>query len=218
VPDIHVPHLEEEDHHTAKPRSRWKSALKLGLEIVLITTGVFLGLAGEQWRESRHHHELADTALRRFRDEFRGNRGEVLRVHDRHVKEMKDLGAYFRAHSSELLDHIVDQRKPMPTPVPDTVTDSAGLDFSAWDFALATQSLAYIDPELVASMSSAYRLQQIYLDAHRSIQQTAYSYTNPVYFLRGVNAYFSDAALYERLLMKRYDDLLPRLDKAIGAK
>ena len=49
-------------------------------------------------------------------------------------------------------------------------------------------------------------------------QQTAYSLTNPVYYLRGVNAYFGDASLYERLLMKRYDDLLPRLDKAIDAK
>ena len=106
----------------------------------------------------------------------------------------------------------------MPTPVPDNVTDSAGVDFSAWDFALATQSLAYIDPDLVASMSSAYRLQQIYLDAHRSIQQTSYSFTNPVYFLRGVETYFGDASLYEDLLMTRYDDLLPRLDKAIGGK
>jgi hypothetical protein len=156
--------------------------------------------------------------LRRFRDEFRANRNEVLRVHDRHVKEMKDLNAYFRAHPSELLAHLLDQRTPIAVPVPDTVTDSAGVDFSAWDFAPATQSLAYIDPELVASMSSAHRLQQIYLAAHRSIQQTTYSFTNTVFFLTGVNAYFSDASLYERLLMKRYDDLLPRLDKAIDTK
>ena len=31
---------------------RWKSVPMLLLEVVLITAGVFLGLLGEQWRES----------------------------------------------------------------------------------------------------------------------------------------------------------------------
>ena len=59
--------------------------------------------------------------------------------------------------------------------MPDMATDSAGVAYAAWDVALATQSLAYIDPDLVASMSSAYRLQQMYEDAHRNIQQAQYS-------------------------------------------
>jgi hypothetical protein len=45
--------------------------LKILLEVVLITAGVFLGLAGESWRESREHRELAEQSLRRFREEFR---------------------------------------------------------------------------------------------------------------------------------------------------
>jgi len=98
------------------------------------------------------------------------------------------------------------------------VTDSADVGFSAWDFALAAQALAYIDPDLVASMSSAYRLQQMYLDAHRAIQQSSYSITNDAYFLRGVTIYFGDAVVYEDLLLQRYDALLPRLDQAVGEK
>jgi len=223
MPDIHVPHLDEEERHageehaaSGKRRPAWKSLLKLGLEVVLISSGVFLGLAGEQWRENVRHRELADVSLRRFRAEFRNNRAQVERVHSRHVTELNGLEAYFSAHGKELFAHVLDQTKPIPSPIPDTVTDSAVFDYSAWELALATQSLAYIDPELVASMSTAYRMQQMYEDSHRAIAQVSYSITNMVYYLRGVTGYFGDAALYEELLLKRYDDILPRLDKAIG--
>ena len=96
------------------------------------------------------------------------------------------------------------------------MTDAAGVDFSAWDFALATESLAYLDPDLVASMSSVYRLQQTYIDAHRSIQQASYSIPNFAVWITGVTTYFGDADLYEDLLLKQYDRILPRLDTAIG--
>jgi len=235
MPHPHLPHLDDEDEHgepqnhaddgrpsdsaPAKPRRgwTWSSLTKIGLEVLLISAGVFLGLAGEQWRENRHHQELAAASLLRFQAEFRANRAEVLRVKDRHATELKGLLAYFNAHQKELEAHLKDGAKPIPTPLPDIVTDSAGVDFGAWDFSLATQSLAYLDPDLVASMSAAYRFQQIYLDAHRAIQQTAYSYTDPVYYLRGLTAYFDDSSLYEELLLKRYDEILARLDKAIAA-
>lgn len=223
--DVHLPHLDDEHeiaHHEApqspKPssRARWKPLLKIGLEIVLIATGVSLGLAGEQWRENRHHRELAEASLHRFRAEFVANRGEVLRVKGRHDQELKNLLAYITANQTALLAHRVDQTKPIPMPVPETVTDSAGVDFAAWDFALATQSLAYLDPDLVASMSSVYRLQQVYLESHRSIQQASYAIPNLDIWLNGVATYFGDASLYEELLLKQYDRILPRLDAALG--
>jgi hypothetical protein len=230
MPDIHVPHLDEEegekdendendereDAVPRRPRPTWKSFLKIGLEVALIGTGVFLGLAGEQWRENVRHRELAHASLQRFRAEFRANRAEVLRVKDRHAKEVQDLEAYFNAHSTELLAHLVDLRKPIPSPVPDNVTDSAGFNYAAWDLALATQSLAYIDPDLVATMSSTYRLQQLCENAHNWIAQASYSGTNVVYLLGGRLTYFGDTVLYEQLLLKQYDDILPRLDNALG--
>jgi hypothetical protein len=107
-------------------------------------------------------------------------------------------------------------RQPLPQPVPDMATDSAGVAYAAWDVALATQSLAYIDPDLVAAMSSAYRLQQMYEDAHRNIQQSQYSSGLPVDLLRGHMAYFGDASLYEELMLKQYDAILSRLDRSIS--
>jgi hypothetical protein len=191
---------------------RTKSLFTIGLEVVLISAGVFLGLLGEEWRETAQHRALADESLRRFRAEFRANKAEVERVHGRHVQQRQALEQYLGEHQAA----VFDARRPLPQPIPDLATDSAGVAYAAWDVALATQSLAYIDPDLVAAMSSAYRLQQMYEDAHRHIQQSQYSSNAPIYLLRGHLTYFGDASLYEQLLLKRYDALLSRLDEAVG--
>lgn len=227
MPDVHIPHLDEDEPALAQAASastvspssasphRRHSVVKILLEVALITTGVFLGLAGESWRESRHHHELAEQSLRRFRDEFKANRAEVLRVHQRHVDEEKGLLAYFKASGPALLAHMLDPSKPLPE-APDNVIDSAGFDYSAWDVALATESLAYIDPELVAKISAAYQMQRVIEKDHDMIAQVSYSFQNQVYWFRGVYGYFGDTVLHENLLLKRLDDLLPRLDQEIG--
>src|SRR5689334_10344173 len=114
MPEVHLPHLEDEEPQEHAPdeqakgeppapqHSRRRSMLKLGLEVVLISTGVFLGLIGEQWRQSTEHRELAQQSLQRFRAEFRANNAEVERVHDRHVREYEGLKRYFADHQTEL--------------------------------------------------------------------------------------------------------------------
>lgn len=194
---------------------RWRSVPMLVLEVVLITSGVFLGLLGEQWREDAEHRKLAAAALEQFRAEFVQNRAEVDRVHQRHVDQLSSLRAYLRTNGAALAARMVDGARPLPLPIPDTVTDSAGVDFAAWDLALATQSLAHIDPQLVADMSSAYRMQEVYWNAHRAIQHTTYNIRDVVFFINGVTAWLGDAVLYERLMKERYDKLIPRLDQAI---
>src|SRR5688572_9680494 len=55
---VHIPHLDEEEAEpTPAPSSsatphRRRSVLRILLEVVLITAGVFLALAGESWREA----------------------------------------------------------------------------------------------------------------------------------------------------------------------
>ena len=61
--------------------------------MVLISADVFLGLAGEQWRENARHRELAEDALGRFRSELRANRKAVADVKDYHVDLLKELNA-----------------------------------------------------------------------------------------------------------------------------
>src|SRR5262245_58964457 len=101
MPETHIPKLE--DHEDPPPATakapplrppRGKSFVKIGLEVLLISVGVFLGLAGEQWREDRRHHELAESSLRNFRSEMAENRKAVEEVKDYHASLLKQLKAY----------------------------------------------------------------------------------------------------------------------------
>ena len=85
MPDIHIPKLEE--------HGRGHSTLKVLLEVLLISTGVFLGLAGEQYRETARHREIAHEALQRFRTEIIANRQAVAAVKDYHVQLRTQLHA-----------------------------------------------------------------------------------------------------------------------------
>jgi uncharacterized protein YjeT (DUF2065 family) len=77
MPDVHVPDI-------GARHGRGRSLLKIALEVLLIATGVFLGLAGEQWREHARHRDMAAEALRRFRAEVAVNRKAVADVKDYH--------------------------------------------------------------------------------------------------------------------------------------
>jgi uncharacterized protein YjeT (DUF2065 family) len=107
MPEVHLPdldgHEEEPDTPSAAPQApqasahprRGKSLVTIGLEVVLITAGVFLGLMGEQWRERAAERELAEASLRRFRTEIQANRKAVADRVDYHTKLRKDLEAFF---------------------------------------------------------------------------------------------------------------------------
>lgn len=59
-------------------------------------------------------------------------------------------------------------------------------------------------------------MQQVIEKDHDAIAQVSYQFTNQVHWFRGVLGYFGDTALHESLLLKRYDELLPRLEKAVA--
>ena len=85
MPDVHVPKLH--DH------AGGRSIVKFVVEVAMIGVGVFLGLTGEQWRETRHQRELAQQALRRFKVEIEANRTAVTKVEDYHAKLFEQLRA-----------------------------------------------------------------------------------------------------------------------------
>ena len=113
VPHVHKPRLEGEEEPSLEPtadppvagspqkadRGRQQSTwlLKVGLEVLLISVGVFLALMGEQWRENAHTRELAEDSLRRFRAEIVANRTAVAAVKDYHDGLLKSLRVYLAA-------------------------------------------------------------------------------------------------------------------------
>jgi hypothetical protein len=224
VPEVHLPHLDDEEEADAGPppeprdagdlfrpgaAHRSKSLLKIGLEVLLISSGVFLGLMGEQWRERAQHRELADESLRRFRDEIVMNRKAVAAVKDYHVTAKEQLDAYVRADAATRQKIDVSLQGIQP----------ASFERSAWDLAFATQSLAHIEPQLAFSLSRIYTLQQGYADLSRGILQAMYLRTpqeNLAGFFAAVAIYYGDIVFYEPKLLKMYDEILPQIDRALG--
>jgi hypothetical protein len=166
MPDIHLPQFddhEEEDAPTAREsahRPRTGSLFKIALEVALIGAGVFLGLAGEQWRENARHRELAEASLRRFRMEISTNRKSVAGVQGYHAALNKNLDLWVAADPNT--------RKTIKVQLQGL--QRALFEHTAWDLALATQSLEYIDPSLAFSLSRIYAgSQQEYSELTRDI-------------------------------------------------
>jgi hypothetical protein len=181
------------------------------LEVLLISLGVFLGLMGEQWREDAQHRELAQKSLRRFRAEIQANRAAITRVEDYHVRLHRELTAYLES----------DQPKtPATYDVQMEGIQPVYFEDSAWNVALATQSLAYIDSELVFALSRIYRGQQAYTDVTAAItESTLYgrSLTADVEgFARSLTFYLGDVVLMEPALLRMYEEVLPQIDRALG--
>jgi hypothetical protein len=204
MPDIHVPKL---DSHGGG-----RSILKILLEVGLISVGVFLGLAGERWRERSHQRELAEQTLRRFRTEILQNRKAVAEVKEYHVTLQKELATELRKPEPQRKGEDVHFNGIRP----------ASFDHAAWDLALGTQSLAYMDADLALALSTVYNVQERYAELTRGLLQAMYI-APPVgdrnsTFFGAVLVYFGDVTLYEPRLLHMYDDLLPMSEKALGEK
>jgi hypothetical protein len=217
MPEVHLPQLDEHEEEAAPAsaspmashRPRGKSLFTIALEVMLIGTGVFLGLAGEQWRERAQHREMAEASLRRFRSEILTNRETVAGIKDYHVTMKKRLDAYFAANAKTRPNLEVKLRGVQP----------AFFEHTAWDLALATQALAYIDSSLAFALSRIYTSQQDYAELSRGVLQAMYV-LNPIKneeaFFGAVVIYYGDIVLWEPKLLSMYDELLPQIDRALG--
>lgn len=186
-----------------------RSYLRIVAEVVLISVGVFLGLMGEQWRERSQQRELARASLVRFRSEFRTNREAVAAVRRHHVDGLKRIQTYLAA----------DARTRAGMPLPFAGTHPAFLEYAGWDVALATQSLAHIPPDLAHAIAHVYSAQRQLDGATRDITHIMYAKAgtgNHVSLLGSMSVYFSDCNLIEPRLIALYDEMIPRLDRAIG--
>jgi len=212
MPDIHLPRVEETEQEEAPaPHARphrTRGVLRILLEIALIATGVFLGLAGEQWRERAHRRELAHEALQLFRTEVETNRKAVAAVKDYHVATLKSIN-----------EHLATKRQGLTSPVKLEGIQPASFERTAWDLAISTQSLNDIDRDLAVALSRVYGAQQNYEELSRGVLQAMYLRTpsdNLDAFLAMVQLYYADIVLLEPRLLKMYEELIPLLDRALA--
>lgn len=185
---------------------------RLALEVALISVGVFLALLGDQWRERAEHRELAQASLRRFRAEIVANRAALAAQAPYHDSTLKALQAFF------------DSGRPKTAANFDVQFHGLGpvaFEQTAWDLAIATQALAYMDQDLAYALSRAYTLQRGYAGQQGAItQSTIYgrSWTQDFEgYWRSVYGYYGDLAYLDPTLLAAYDEVLPRIDRALGA-
>jgi hypothetical protein len=217
MPQVLLPDLDDEDEEPRRtvlppsPAARGKSLLKIGMEVALITAGVFLGLMGEEWRERAEQRELARTSLRRFRTEIANNQKAVAGVKDYHARLKDDVNAYFK----------LENRTPAMLKV--RMTTGLGPVFfeqAAWDLALATGALTHVDSELAFALSRVYTLQQSYAGIQTAILQTTIYGRSATQdfegFWRSLQYYFGDLSYFDPTILKAYDEVLARIDQEIG--
>jgi hypothetical protein len=222
MPDVHVPKLDEHDDEEptapvpapAPISHRRKSFVTIGLEVVLISAGVFLGLMGEQWRERTEHRELAAESLRRFRTEITMNRDALVSQKDYHATLKRELTTLFASDAPRATARNGE-----------TVNMTMGVgpvffEQAAWDLALATQALAYIDADLAFRLSRVYTVQQEYAGLQRAIvQSTIYGRSWTQDFegvFRSILNYMGDVSYFDPELLKAYDEVIPEIDRALG--
>jgi hypothetical protein len=164
---------------------------------------------GEQWRERSEHHELALESLRRFQAEIRTNRAKIAELKDYHV-EMKDrIDIYLSLDAAKRASFNVGLKGIRP----------ASFEHTAWDLAIATQSLTYVDPPLAFALSRIYGAQQFYAGLTGGMMQAMYLRPpgqDPEAFFQTLTLYYSDIVIHEPGLLAMYDDVLPQLDRAVG--
>jgi hypothetical protein len=190
-------------------RRRSGSVAAMVVQVVLIAVGVFLGLAGEEWREDRENRRLATETIRRFRTEVATNRDAVLGVKDYHAEKRTQLTAYLTATAEERVNLRVQ-------------LDGIRIlrfESTAWDLALATGTLAYLDAELAFALSRVYAAQAMLDGLTNGLSQAMY--LRPLTldldgFLAAVNLYYDDLTYTEPGLVADYEALLLALDEALA--
>jgi hypothetical protein len=170
------------------------------VEVALVSIGVFLALMGDQWRENAHNRELAAASLRRFRTEVAANQKAVAAVKDYHAELLRSLRAYLAADAAARQDIVVRIQGLQPVFFEDT----------AWNLAIATESLGHIDEQTAYELSRVYGLQRTYAEMTRGIMQAVYLRPMQENY-EGLRAYYGDLVIWEPQLLTLYEQLLPKL-------
>src|SRR5437764_385079 len=149
-------------------RGGQRSFFNLLFEVVLIAVGVFLALWANNWHEDREHRAQAKAALRNFASEMEANRQATQRnraYHEAFARELREFLASKEPASENRLDKSVHFEGMRPVI----------FEHTAWDLALATQALSYLDPDLAFDISKVYTQQNAFQKLEDSFLTAAFT-------------------------------------------
>lgn len=192
------------------------SVTKLVVEVLLVAIGVFLGLLANNWHEDREHKALAQATLRNFAAEMRTNREATQRTRVYHATLVKELeqftsgpGPWDEAHFQAAV-HFMGVQPVI-------------YEHTAWDLALATQALNYLNPNLAFTVSKTYTKQNAFQTVENSFLFSTFTpaaLANENYkgLAMALMIYMIDVNDAEPAMIKRYDEVIPQVDAALHRK
>ncbi len=195
-------------------RSGQRSFLNLLFEVALIAVGVFLALWANNWHEDREHRAQARAALRNFASEMEANRQAMQRnraYHEVFARELREFLASKEPASEDRLNKSVHFEGMRPVI----------FEHTAWDLALATQALSYLDPDLAFDISKVYTGQNAFQKLEDSFLAAAFtpaslSSDNVKGMATAMELYLIDVNQHEPAILQLYDKVIPEVKRALS--
>jgi hypothetical protein len=128
-----------------------KQAPTLAVEAVSVVFAVLLALAINEWRQGREEARVAADALARLRTEIQQNHDNLAGVLDQQEEALDGLGT--------AIDDLQAGRRPQGGFAFNFQTEQ--VRNAAWETALLTQAVRFIDYEEVSRAADVYELQEL---------------------------------------------------------
>ena len=194
--------------------SRSKTVLHLLTEVGLVSLGVFLALIAGQWRDTREHQTQANATLRYFRDDLLANEQAITRERAYHTALAEEVQQFLKSPSprtAEGFAQAVHYRGIHP------IT----MEHTAWELAVANQTLSNIPPRLAYAISRVYTRQQAFQLLENSFLQSAFAPStfanqDPTGYVTAMSVYLTDVNIQEPMLLEAYGALLQDLDAVVS--
>ena len=194
-------------------RGGQRSFFNLLFEVVLIAVGVFLALWANNWHEDREHRAQAKAALRNFVGGMEANRQATQRnraYHETFARELREFLASKEPASEDRLNKSVHFEGMRPVI----------FEHTAWDLALATQALSYLDSELAFDISKVYTQQNAFQKLEDSFLAAAFtpaslSSDNVKSMATAMELYLIDVNQQEPAILQLYDKVIPEINSTL---
>jgi hypothetical protein len=195
-------------------RGGHRSFFNLIFEVALIAVGVFLALWANNWHEDREHRAQARAALHNFAAEMETNRQATQRnraYHEAFARELHEFLTSKEPASEDRLNKSVHFEGMRPVI----------FEHTAWDLALATQALSYLDPNLAFDISKVYTKQNAFEKLEDSFLAAAFtpaslSSDNVKGMATAMELYLIDVNQQEPAILQLYDKVIPEVKGALS--
>ena len=188
---------------------RPKPFLGLLTEVVLIGLSVFLALLANQWSEARKHRNRANATLCYFREEIVTNQKAIETRRQYHEALRRDIESFLQSDAPKTLQSFY----PM---VHFRGLEPVTFERSAWDLALANESLSYLAPQLAYAISRVYTRQALQTLENSFLQSASgpstFASQDATGLAGSMEAYLIEVNIQEPDLLKLYAELLPQID------